>query len=242
MAVSPSSKTYSKLYNDLNQFIANNQDIDKLDAAAKEAGYNVSTNQTVTADNQMLGMIKNSRPVIRWAFQNDKGAISEIFECDDKFVIAAVEGSISEGYRPLSMVSDALKREIIAQKKGDQIASELSAKNLTTVEAYAEAMGAHVDTVKFVNFGTRRISGIGVEPKLNAAVAMAQVDQVSAPVKGNNGVYVFKVYARNQENKEFNEAEQVRTLDASNTYRFAYQAIQSLINDADIEDNRIRFY
>ena len=187
-------------------------------------------------------MIKNSRPVIRWAFQNDKGAISEIFECDDKFVIAAVEGSISEGYRPLSMVSDALKREIIAQKKGDQIASELSAKNLTTVEAYAEAMGAHVDTVKFVNFGTRRISGIGVEPKLNAAVAMAQVDQVSAPVKGNNGVYVFKVYARNQENKEFNEAEQVRTLDASNTYRFAYQAIQSLINDADIEDNRIRFY
>ena len=242
MAVSPSSKTYSKLYNDLNQFIANNQDIDKLDAAAKEAGYNVSTNQTVTADNQMLGMIKNSRPVIRWAFQNDKGAISEIFECDDKFVIAAVEGSISEGYRPLSMVSDALKREIIAQKKGDQIASELSAKNLTTVEAYAEAMGAHVDTVKFVNFGTRRISGIGVEPKLNAAVAMAQVDHVSAPVKGNNGVYVFKVYARNQENKEFNEAEQVRTLDASNTYRFAYQAIQSLINDADIEDNRIRFY
>ncbi len=242
MAVSPSSKTYSKLYNDLNQFIANNQDIDKLDAAAKEAGYNVSTNQTVTADNQMLGMIKNSRPVIRWAFQNDKGAISEIFECDDKFVIAAVEGSISEGYRPLSMVSDALKREIIAQKKGDQIASELSAKNLTTVEAYAEAMDAHVDTVKFVNFGTRRISGIGVEPKLNAAVAMAQVDQVSAPVKGNNGVYVFKVYARNQENKEFNEAEQIRTLDASNTYRFAYQAIQSLINDADIEDNRIRFY
>ena len=242
MAVSPSSKTYSKLYNDLNQFIANNQDIDKLDAAAKEAGYNVATNQTITADNQTLGMIKNSRPVIRWAFQNDKGAISEIFECDDKFVIAAVEGSISEGYRPLSMVSDALKREIIAQKKGDQIASELSAKNLTTVEAYAEAMGAHVDTVKFVNFGTRRISGIGVEPKLNAAVAMAQVDQVSAPVKGNNGVYVFKVYARNQENKEFNEAEQVRTLDASNTYRFAYQAIQSLINDADIEDNRIRFY
>lgn len=242
MAVTPSSKTYSKLYNDLNQFIASNRDISKLDAAAKEAGYNAATNQTVTADNQMLGMIKNSRQVIRWAFQNEKGSISEIFECDDKFVIAAVEGELQEGYRPLSLVEASLKSEIIAQKKGEQIASELKAKNLTTMEAYADAMGAHLDSVKFVNFGTRRISGIGVEPNLNAAIALAPVDQVSDPVKGNNGVYVFKVYARNAENKEFNEAEQKRTIDATNAYRFAYQSIQALINAADVEDDRIRFY
>lgn len=242
MAVTPSSKTYSKLYNDLNQFIASNRDISKLDAAAKEAGYNAATNQTVTTDNQMLGMIKNSRQVIRWAFQNEKGSISEIFECDDKFVIAAVEGELQEGYRPLSLVEASLKSEIIAQKKGEQIASELKAKNLTTMDAYADAMGAHLDSVKFVNFGTRRISGIGVEPNLNAAIALAPVDQVSDPVKGNNGVYVFKVYARNAENKEFNEAEQKRTIDATNAYRFAYQSIQALINAADVEDDRIRFY
>ena len=110
------------------------------------------------------------------------------------------------------------------------------------MEAYADAMGAHLDSVKFVNFGTRRISGIGVEPNLNAAIALAPVDQVSDPVKGNNGVYVFKVYARNAENKEFNEAEQKRTIDATNAYRFAYQSIQALINAADVEDDRIRFY
>ncbi len=74
-------------------------------------------------------------------------------------------------------------------------------------------MGSSVDSVKFVNFGTRRIAGIGIEPNLNAMVSMAQVDQVSAPVKGNNGVYVFKVYARNKDGKEFNEAEEIRALD-----------------------------
>ena len=71
---------------------------------------------------------------------------------------------------------------------------------------------------------------------------MAQVDQVSAPVKGNNGVYVFKVYARNKDAKTYDEAEQVRTLDATNAYRVGFQAIQSLINKAEVEDNRIRFY
>ena len=30
--------------------------------------------------------------------------------------------------------------------------------------------------------------------------------------------------------------------DASNAYRFGFQAIQSLVNKADVEDNRIRFY
>ena len=65
---------------------------------------------------------------------------------------------------------------------------------------------------------------------------------MSAPVKGNNGVYVFKTYAKNKESKTYNEADEVRALDASNAYRFQYQAIQSLVNKAEVEDNRIRFY
>ena len=242
MTVSPSSKTYSNIYNELNQFISKNTDLAKLDEAAKEAGYNLISGVTVTGDNQTLGSIKNSRPVIRWAFQNDKGKISEIFECDDKFVIAGVEGTLKEGYRSVASLTPALKAEIAAQKKGEKIAADLKAKNLTSVEAYADVMGSKVDSVKFINFGTRRIAGIGVEPKLNAMVSVAEVGQVSEPVAGNNGVYVFKVYDRNKEAKEYNEAEEIKTLDASNAYRFGFQAIQSLVNKADVEDNRIRFF
>ena len=240
--VTYSSKTNGNIYNELNQFISENNSKDKMEANAKEAGYNLITGAVVTKDNQMLGSIKDSRPVIRWVFQNDKGSISEIFECDDKFVVAVVTGKIEEGYRPVDRVATALRAELIAQKKGDKIAQELSAKNLTTVDAYAQAMNSSVDSVKFVNFDTRRISGIGIEPKLNALVSMAPVDQVSAPVKGNNGVYVFKVYARNNENKEYNAADEIRLLNSANAYRIGFQAIQSLVNNADIEDNRIRFY
>ena len=242
MTVSPSSKTYSNIYNELNQFISKNRDIAKLDTAAQSAGYQVVSNISITPDNEVLGTIRNSRPVIRWAFQNDKGAVSEIFECDNKFVIAAVESSIPAGYTPVDRVAAGLKAEIIAQKKGEKIAAELAAKNLTTIEAYADAMSSSVDSVKFISFGTRRISGIGVEPKLNAAVSLAKVNEVSAPVQGNSGVYVFKVYAENQDGKEFDETATVRSLDATNMYRLSYQTIQELINEADVEDNRIRFY
>ncbi len=242
MTVSPSSKTYSAIYNELNAFISKNHDIAKLDTAAKSAGYNVISDVQITPDNQTLGTVKSSRPVVRWAFQNNNGSISEIFECDDKFVIAAVEKSAPAGYAPLDMVAQGLKAELVAKKKGEKIAADLTAKNLSSIEAYAQAMGSSVDSVKFVSFGTRRISGIGVEPNLNAAVSLAKVDQVSAPVKGNNGVYVFKVCAENNDAKQYNEEAEMRAINANNTYRLSYQTIQSLVNKAEVEDNRIRFY
>ena len=242
MTVSPSSKTYSNIYNELNKYLTANRDIKKMDEAAKEAGYNVLSDVTVTGADQMIGTIKNSRQVIRWAFQNDKGAISDIFECEDKFVVAAVQESIPEGYASVKTVAPALKAELIAQKKGDKIASDLAAKNITSLEGYAEAMGSKIDSVKFVSFGTRRITGIGVEPKVNAAVALAQVGQLTPPVKGNNGVYVLKVYNKTKDAKVYNEAEQIKTIDSANAYRFGFQAVQSLVNKAEIVDNRIRFY
>lgn len=62
MTVSPSSKTYSNIYNELNQFVSKNNSMAKLEENAKEAGYNLISGATVTTDDQLLGSIKNSRP------------------------------------------------------------------------------------------------------------------------------------------------------------------------------------
>lgn len=242
MTVSPSTKTYGNIYNELNQFIAKNNSIDKLDAAAKEAGYNLLSDVTVNASDPMIGTIKNTRPVMRWVFQGSKGDVSEIFECDDKFVVAAIQGSVPEGYRSLESVTPMLKSELIAQKKGEKISQDLVEKKLTSLDAYAQTMGSKEDTVKFISFDTYRIAGIGSEPKLNAMVSLAKENQLSAPVAGNNGVYVFKVYEQTKDAKPFDETAEIKALDATNSYRAGYQAIQSLINNAKVKDNRIRFY
>ncbi|MCC8171963.1 MAG: SurA N-terminal domain-containing protein [Parabacteroides sp.] len=242
MSVSPSSKTYSKIYNELNQFLTKNGTAEKIESGAKEAGYNILTNVTVTADNQTLGNIKNSRQVIRWAFKEDKGALSDIFECDDKFVVAAVQGTLKEGYRSLNAVKPQLEAEIRNEKKGDMIASALASKGAVSLDQYAGLTNSKVDTVKFVNFDTRRITGIGIEPKLNGYIAVAEVNKLSEPVKGNNGVYVFEVYNREKDAREYNEADEIKSLEAANAYRYSYQVIQELVDNADVKDTRIRYY
>jgi peptidyl-prolyl cis-trans isomerase D len=243
MTVTPSSKTYSNLYNALNQYISNNQNMDKMDETAQEAGYNLLTNVSVTASDQIIGSIPQSRPVVRWAFEHRKGDISEIFDCDNKyFVVAALQGTIREGYRSVTSVEPSLRSEIIAQKKGEKITEDLKSKKLTSLEAYAQTMGAAIDSVKFVSFNTSRIAGIGLEPKLNAMVSLTETGRLSEPVIGNNGVYVFQVVNKEQNDREYNEAEEIRTIESSHSFRFGYQAMQSLVNHAEVVDNRIRFY
>jgi peptidyl-prolyl cis-trans isomerase D len=243
MTVTPSSKTYSNLYNSLNQYISNNQNIDKMDETAQEAGYNLQTSISLTASDQTVGSIPQSRQVVRWAFEHKKGDISEIFDCDNKyFVVAAHQGTIPEGYRPLSAVEASLKPELIARKKGEKIVENLKTQNPTSLDAYAQTMGATIDSVKYINFNTPRISGIGMEPKLNAMIFLTEAGQLSEPVIGDNGVYVFQVLRKEPGRTEYDEKREIRNLEITNTYRFGYQTVQFLVKNAKVTDNRIRFY
>jgi peptidyl-prolyl cis-trans isomerase D len=240
--VSPSSETYSNLYNSLNQYISINNTPDKFSAGAQDAGYSIQADVTLTATDQTVGMISGSRAVVRWAFEHKRGNLSDIIECSDKFVVAMVKGTIPKGYRSLNSVSASLRLELSSQKKGGMIADQLKAKNLTTLSAYAEAMNTKIDSVRYIGFNTPRISGIGMEPRLNALISLSEPGKLSQPVIGNSGVYVFEVTQKAKGAKEYDEEEQLNTLNLSNTYRFGYQAVQSLIDKAEISDNRIRFY
>jgi peptidyl-prolyl cis-trans isomerase D len=242
VSVTPSSKTYSKLYNQLNQFVSTNNTVAKMDTAATAAGYVLNSNVRLSAIDRVVGTIPDSRQVVRWAFEGDKkDEISSIFECKNHFVVAARKGRIPEGLQSLQSVTPILKSELISGVKGEQIAQALKAKNLSSVQQYAEAIGKQVDTVKFVNFATPRLAGIGVEPKVNAAVTYTPLHQISAPIVGNNGVYVFSVINRSKNESQYDEKEEILKLESVNSYRASYSSFQSLMDKAKIIDNRIRF-
>lgn len=242
VSVTPSSKTYSDLFNQLNHFISTNNTVAKMDTAATAAGYVLNSNVSINASDRTIGMVPDSRQVVRWAFEGDKkDEISSIFEGKNNFIVAARRGKISEGYQSIQSVTPVLKAELMAELKGKEIAQALTAKNLSSVLQYAEAIGKQVDTVRYVNFATPRLAGIGVEPKMNAAVAFAPLQQVSAPVIGKNGVYVFSVVNRSKSENAYNEKEEILKLESVNSYRASYSSFQSLMDQAKIIDNRIRF-
>ena len=89
---------------------------------------------------------------------------------------------------------------------------------------------------------TQRIGNIGMEPKLNALITFSPENMVSEPVAGNNGVYVFKVLNRTNNQQSYVEEDQIRNLEAANSYRLGGMVYRHLQQNAKIEDNRIRFF
>ncbi|GHV30657.1 peptidylprolyl isomerase [Bacteroidia bacterium] len=244
-AVTASQETMNKLYNDLSAYITKNNKLESFKNSAEGAGYICQKEVPVYAAQLGLPSIESSRTVIRWAFNNSgKGKMSEIMQCGDYYVVAALEGKVKEGYRPVKEVSDILKRELINQKKGELIVKNLEAKNLTSLDAYASAMNTQPQEVKFVTFNTPRISGIGVEPAVNAVALSTEKGKISKPFAGKAAAYVLSIMDKRASEQAFDEKTEIQNLNMQNSYRIMsfMQNNELLKENVKIEDNRIRFF
>ena len=160
----------------------------------------------------------------------------------DKRVVAIVKNEITGDYMPVSEVATALKAELINDKKAEKIIADLKAKNLTSLDAYAQAVSGKVDTVNFVTFQTNNLSGIGYEPLMNVYSKLGQVNKLEAPMKGKSGVYVLNVTNRTEDTKEFNAEQTKQSLKQANYYQMMSQAVSILRNKMNVEDNRVKFW
>ncbi|MDR2682785.1 MAG: SurA N-terminal domain-containing protein [Dysgonamonadaceae bacterium] len=243
--VTPSQETKTRLYNELSQYISTNRSLAALKENAGSAGFNIQTDVEVAKEQINIGNIQSTRQIIQWAFNNSKGSISDIYECQngEYFIVAAIEGSLQAGYRSLASVSGLLKLELLNQKKGEKLAADLKAKNFSTLEQYAEAMNATPQSVKFVTFETPSISGIGVEPILNVEAPLASLHQVAGPFAGKNRVYAIVVTDKREDPAPDAEM-QKQQRQTQNMYR-TYQLVQSpelLRENAKITNNFSRFF
>ena len=241
VAVNPSTETHTALYNQLSSYSAANNTAEKFSAAAKDAGYTVNSYDCSTEDYSLPG-INDARQAIRWAFNADKGEVSEIFTLDNSFVVAALDNIVKEGYAPLDQVKDALAIQVRNDKKAEKIIADLKAKNINTLAGYAEAMKAQVDSAKFISFSTPSIAGVGYEPVLSALAPTAENGKLVGPVKGVRGVYVFTVTDKTVSQQPFDEQTEARKIQQNYSYLINSRLMEVLRDKADIKNTMIRFF
>lgn len=241
LAVVPSTETHTALYNQLSSYSAMNNTAEKFSAGAKEAGYTVSSYECSAEDYSLPG-ISDARQAIRWAFNADKGEVSEIFTIDDSFVIAALDNISKEGYTPLEQLKDMLTMQIRNDKKAEKIIADLKAKNLNSLDGYAEAMKAQVDSAKFISFSSPSITGVGYEPVLSGLAPTAETGKVVGPVKGLRGVYVFAVTDKTVSEQPFDAQTETQKLQQNYNYLINSRLMDVLRDKADIKNTMIRFF
>ena len=237
--VTPSSKTYGILYNEAKQFIVNNNSIDSLRQSAQELGLSVTPAFALDANADKVNDLKNSRPIVRWAYEATVGDLSDVFECGNQFVVAALT-EINDGeYRTLNEVRAELQMQALADKKADYIINQLN--GVTTLEAAAELFDAEIQSAEGISLASYRLGAAGVEPAVIGAALALESNTTSAPVKGNMGVYMVRIGEKTVAEGELNAEQEIQQLNMRISYSAPYQAIALIEENAEVEDNRARF-
>ncbi len=233
--VEASSQTYGQIFNQASQYMAQNSSIDKFETSADAAQGQYLRNYSVAVSDVRISDLKDSRQIVRWAYEAKKGDVADrVFECGDKFVVAALKSVSKKGYPEISEIEETLTTAVKNEKKADMIADNISAKLAEGLAATGE-----VKTAQGVSFNSQYVNGIGMEPKLYATVANMTPESAPAVVKGNYSVYAVKVVSTN-ETGEFNAQAEISQLENRRPYK--YMIYNALEKGAEINDNRISFY
>ena len=236
-----SKETFNKFYNDANRVATL--------AGGKYANYRAacdsigtySHSMTINESTDSYGAISHAKEVTRWAFDNKPGKVSNIITVDNNyFFVVAVTGAHKEGIAPVNEVADQIKSQLYsekyAEKRQGEIAEQIAGMN--DLEAIAEKLGTSVSTqndVAFASMGARSL-----DPKFVGAIAAAPEGQISGPVAGSYGVYVFKVNGR--ETGSFYTESDAKNANAQILNYAAQMILPAMMDDADVKDNRARFF
>ena len=237
-----SEKTKSSCYAQANTFATKAAgSYENFTKAVEEEGLYARPFNRMVEGTDRLGAIERTKEVTRWAFDAKKGDVSDIKNIDNKyFVVAVLKGIHEEGYTPVSEVSAMIENVLYSQKAAQKKAEEVAEKivGLADMQAIADALGTTVSTQEGVVFTSNSYQSL--DPKFVGSASVAEEGKISAPVAGNIGVYVYKVTGR-ETGASFTEEDAKNRADQQ-SYFAAQMLIPTMMEDADVKDNRARFF
>jgi peptidyl-prolyl cis-trans isomerase D len=240
----PSSITFQKMYTLASDFaveVKNTKDFAKA-AEGKEL-VTRSAPKLKKMDNSIPG-ITTPRDIIRWAFSEDvkEGAVSRIFEIEDRFIIATIKKVHKEGIPLMSDIEEPVRAHALNQKKFELVASQIKEINAQSLSTLAEDIGVDVQDAWNMKYRATVLSGAGREPYVIGKAINNELSVLSEPIKGNIGVYVVEVVRRD----DFIESADIQPLkdELTNSFngRVTRVLMEALKENAKIKDFREWYY
>ena len=240
-----SNDTYTEAYNKLSAFVADNQTLADMEANAEEAGFRLYPINELSNAAHTIGGVQGTREALRWAFNAEKGEVSQIFEAgeNDHLLVVAVADIHKAGYRPVEEFADMFRIQALNDKKAAKIMAD--AKNVKTMQEALALNGVKADTLRRVTFASPAyVSKVPAsEPVLSGAATALAEGTFSAPVKGNGGVYFLEVIKKNNGAATFDAAAEQKTLEAAATRNVnSGTIVNELFRKGNVEDNRYIFF
>jgi peptidyl-prolyl cis-trans isomerase D len=244
--VEPSSKTRQEVYNQALDFVSTyGSDADAFQKGVKEAGLNLRTAETLKSSDVTLPGLEKAKDIVRWAYTNPKGSVSkEPFSYKNKYVVASLTEVREKGFATLEQKKAEIEAGAIKEKKAAMFKEEFSKalSGASNIETLASKMNLNADSVPSVRFNDFSVTMIGRELGVIGTLFALEPGKLSAPVTGEQGVYVLVVDKVTPAPEPKDYIQQKMRLTQTYQGKIDQQLYNVLKEKAEIKDNRFKFF
>ena len=220
-----------------------------LEKAAEELAYEITESKEFYESSQYIAGIGRNKELVKFAFDNKIGKLSEpILKDDGNYILCEVSFIIGEHFQEFEDVKKRVENSVKKEKKKDiskanaqEFANKFEADNyLKNAEAegyeIVEALNVKIDNT---------FKMIGKDEVLNEAILAKEVGEYTEVISGERASYIAFIKVRTQPNMDdFEKAQEKLMADAQTIAEDTHlnEWYEKLKEDANIIDNRSEFY
>ena len=238
----PSEETSNAVFQKTTQFEMESINLKDFPATSQKYGYEIKEVDQVNILDENLPSMQRQRNVVQWLF-SDETKIKDIKRFSlttGGYVVAQLVDVIPEGSININAIKEEVSQEIIKKSKADYLLETY--KSYSSLDSLSVLLGKEIETATAVTQKNNVLPGVGSEPYVIGAAFAMKLNQPSALIKGNNGVYMIEVSSREiSKNLESYQA-YANILKTEENNRISSVIYNALKSTATIEDNRPVYY
>ncbi|MCD4710428.1 MAG: SurA N-terminal domain-containing protein [Bacteroidales bacterium] len=241
-----SDETNQDYYNRAVRFRSKATDLEKFTEQAREFGLDPRFAPNITKDQQSIPGIEDPVRITKWAYTSEVNSVSNIFsQSDDIYIIAVLTEAREEGFAKLESVRAELTLAVKKEKKAEKLVEILNGQlaGVTDLSQFGTNNSENVGEATQIKFANTYVAGVGLEPYIVGASMYLPLDQISAPLVGESGVFVIAVTNRTEAVTAEGDDDDARSrLKYSLESRSNYEAYNALLDAAKVQDNRLDIF
>lgn len=242
--VIPGDETQNEAYRLADVFVTDLSGVDDFNERAKKDNLAVFEANDLASSERNIVNLGEARQIVTWLFRDGSvGKISEVFDLDDRYVVAMMTAETDAGTKSFDAVKEEITPSVKNELKGKMIIEKLNAQK-GSLQEIATAFGkdASVNSSSDLKLNANSLPAIGLDPTAIGVAFSIENGKRSRPIAGENGVFIFEVKNKTTA-PDLGDYSIYKNQALQNLYnRISATIADAIKNDADIDDQRYKFF
>ncbi len=242
--ITASDKTRDDAFRKADYFAGTSANHNDFKTNAEKEGYQILEAGNIEPNDETITRIGKARQLVAWLFRDaSEGKVSPVNELDDQYVVAVMTEEQKEGLSSIELVRVEVTAKVKDEKKGEIISQKIKALSGTLDEIAASyGADASVYSSSDLKVSSSIIANVGKAPKAIGISFSLTEGAVSAPVLTDNGVVVIQLESITPASEIADYSLHAGNLLRNRESRSSYYLNQLVENEANVTDERYKFY